>query len=273
MRLKLPDDSILDRCRTVFDWKVQQSNPLEGWKPPHYKIGKFLQAWNCQPIGTEATPGEKAPRLFICRYDSTDVPLEYVIMRNDSFLFKRGPSTSMEHAAEKCYQYWHEMRTVEKCKEALQPKPGRTLVLFGTWVDDQVVIDEPAKYKGRTYPGDDTRENLTFVHGDGPDKIEAKVAKLLKPRANAPIEHEILLESGFIIKTSLDWRVKQPQQYIEGDVMCKQGEGGSGDGICQAIGSVESLDMRYVHGYGLLCGICMDHLLGTTEVISESMMD
>lgn len=265
MKLKLSENSILDRCTTVFDWKVKQDNPLQGWKNPPYKVGKFLQAWECRPLTSEkGKTSLQEPDLFIIRYDSSDVPLEYVIKRNNRYLYKRGPSISMEHAAEKTYQYWHEMVTTEKCKAALQPTPGRTIVLFGQWVDDQIIIDDPAKYKGRIYPGNDEKENLTFVHGSGPDKIEGKVAKILKPRASTSIEQELLLESGFIVKTSLDWRVKHPQQYIEGDAMCQK---------CECIDTVAHGDYRYIHGFGLTCGVCMDHLLGDICIVTADMLD
>jgi hypothetical protein len=261
MKLKLPDNSMLDRCQTVFDWKVVNNNPLQGWKPPHYKLGNFLQAWQCTPIPSKEG---RDSSLFIIRYDTKDIPLEYVVLRNDRFLFKRGPSLAMEHAAEKTYQYWFEMITQEKCKAALEPRPGRTIVVFGTWVADDVVLNTPEVFRTRIYPGSDTRDNLTFVHGPGTDKLEAKVVKILKPRASTPIEHELLLESGFTVKTSLDWRVKHPQQYIEGEVMCKQ---------CECIDTITHGDYRYVHGFGLVCGVCHDYLIDVKELITQDMLD
>lgn len=255
MKLRLPENSVLDRCVTEFDWKPCETNPLQGWKKPHYKIGKFLQGWSCQN-----------DQLFILRYDSTEIPLEYVVFKNKSILYRRGPSTSLEHAAEKCYQLWFEMLTSNKCWEALRPKVGRKVVLFGQWISYDEILNNPSKYKGKIYPGDDSRNNLSFLVGYGNDKIEAEIVREMKVNASSHIEHEFLLDSGFVIKTSFDWRMRKPEQYIKDEVMCMNDE-------CKAIGYVHQLKARYVHGVGLLCGICFDYKIGDTEEITDKMVD
>lgn len=252
MEIKI-ENSILDRCETAFGWTPSDVNPTVMSRiMPHYKsqLGNWVTAYKAiiiPPVGRGIQD-----QLFINQYQTGQLSFEYIIKSPNGKIWKRAPASSFEHAAEKAYHSWFEMYTEEVVKDALTPKKDKTVTLIGGWIDEEEFFMHKLKYQGNVIPHfDDTRDCRRFVLGAGHIHIDDVIIQVVTPRIQDPLGQELFLKSGHLLKMSLDWRIKKPEQYIQGEVICKK---------CGVIGKVQTANMLYVHGFGLTCSPCIDYM-------------
>jgi hypothetical protein len=130
----------------------------------------------------------------------------------------RGTSSTLEWAAEQIYREYFGLITNSLFTRAMQPEVGKEIVVFNT---------DRSKFNG----------------------IITKAEKI-NPRQTDPFNWRLVVDGKYEV-TGLDWYVRKPEQYIEGNypLQCRR---------CQHV-SPKAFDIRWVQGYGPLCGPSRDN--------------
>lgn len=250
------EHSILNNGRRLFIW-VKQKRPrymgrVEG--------GKVVEVWEGRVSAshpdvehTQFDGNLSEMQIARCTTNVPRIEFFHFTVRMNHHGFLSGWRTKREDAAEDLYRYWYEKMTNTKFQQAEHLTASKKVVVLGKWVRADVY--QPAKHTIIPDAIEDIRTWDIFVTGgNGQEKAFLDVVKVTRNSRNERDKLGMTLEfpSGVKLTSSLDWYVYKPEQYVTGEVYCKQ---------CGNIfASPIEMDMRFVQGLGPRCGPCRDYL-------------
>lgn len=141
--------------------------------------------------------------------------------------------------------------TLYKYRQAMKPEVGKEIYIEGNWV-------EAKDAKGYKTIQSDHRTNKVFVLGYPLLEKEREVFTLQVVKKNRSRfvfnslnshDFDIQVQNEWL-RSSEDWGINNPGQYVLGDVMCNN---------CKNVGTVQSFMMRYHRHMGPICCVCWDH--------------
>jgi len=276
------ENSITERSNRIFVWQDRGK-----YTPVHVPgIGVVLQTWSARVSKTEKSE-PKGPYdgpncdLYITKAQgSRDLAIITYVWgivtntRSGTGNVASGYAKTREEAAEQLYVQWYTRHTNALFHKARMPARNKEVVLLGTWVtaDDYHAAPTQVKERAIIVPdvATDVRDGKLFLLSWWKNKSEKAVTRIkdctyLRRQYHhdpsvEPFDWQIELESGLKLSESLDWYIRCPEQYVEGEVFCPS---------CRAaIGGVQSIGMRWVRSFGAMCGPCLDK-----KIEVESMPD
>jgi hypothetical protein len=266
MMLGHEDSQFRNTCR-VFVWVEQD-------KQDRLELGRdhtILQSWMGTAVVKAGEPktrydqGHASPiRLFITKTKYKAVG-DLEIYCYGLLLPIRGKirveyANSLDDAADALYALYYQAMTNGKFAQAKAPIIGKEANIYGNWIayDDWIKLSSTIRNRATPITTDDTRTPNFFVVGlprYQKESIVSKIAKIEQPTRNADsggFTANVTFENGLHLEASLDWRIRAPEQYVEGEVYCPQ---------CETVyNSVSECGMKDVKAYTPLCGPCLDRL-------------
>jgi hypothetical protein len=180
-------------------------------------------------------------------------------------------ATSRE-VAEALYHEFYKILTIQKFESALKPGIAKKIIITGNNIKESEFNNAPKMIRDRcTVFHHDGRSDQIFVVGWPKlekDTFITTIRSLKAPTGfikASSFNTSITTEEGVKLHESLDWRIYNPQELVEGEVYCQ---------MCKNLhGSVQQMGMRFVITLGPLCGPCIDHLMGDRDFALDNLMD
>ena len=264
------EDGPFTQMNRFFIWTPQSTYfsvklPVEyEMKKTWYASASVRAGHSVEKTRMDNTHSGQHAKLYIteCNIKEMKLPTFAYSVEFGRKILGTGFKATQIEAAEAAYHLFYEALTAFKYGGALEPKEGKEVVIYGNWMSEdeynKARNTKPFQYAVAVIK-DDERNDQVFVIGlqrFTKEKITSRIKRI--QRAGRPymdsssFSLDVTFENGAKLSASLDWKVVNPEQHIEGEVYCKQCK--------QLYGGIGSCDMRMVETVGPLCGPCRDHL-------------
>lgn len=268
---------ILEMCSRTFLWtdrgvRMAARDQIESKELYEEKI----QHWSGKPTRVikqepKSLIDDGVLSIFLLKMKDTKLPVYYWILKlsEDGLVIAKGYAASLEAAAEQLYIAFYKALTKKRCVDAAMVQKGTQIVILGNWItnDEYMAYKHKANLQIVADASDDTRDDLIFVIGWpalGKQKalVEAHYVKKARNYGELTSDNVVIeLRSGFVLNATHDFYVYRAEANILGEVMCMK---------CQKIGQMVHLGCIHVRGRGLLCGPCIDHLMGEDQLDDDA---
>lgn len=245
------DGSILEADHSrLFVWLDREKHK------PRFASGKIERSWmgrctRTHPSYTSCRLDAEGSQLWIYKQRVMDVTDTYHwYIEHNRQQIAHGQGTKLEWAAEELYRAYFHILTDDLFKEALIPKPGKEVGIYGNWVRQEDAASYTIVHGATT----DDRDDLVFVIGYPAFRKDRVIGIIESARKNSErhrdqFNYTITLVDGTVL-SGMDWHIYKPEQYVTASVVqcC----------MCKNV-SPKAFDVRYVRGHGPMCGASRDH--------------
>lgn len=188
------------------------------------------------------------------------------IISGDQFVIqhlgsKESKQLAMEKAVEDIYHKLFKAMTETKFRDACNLELHKNVVLLGKWMNKD---DYQTTEKRKLWTIVKAEEDQVFVIGcNEKEKLIIGIQKILSNPPGSPFAAAFTVIGGGLVQQSLDWHIHRPEQYMKGEQYCK---------YCKSVYG-NAFGMIAVHGFGMLCGPCLDDAMGRGLGVDDTMYD